>query len=85
MVSPPSPPSATPNSNHIVILSSRSMARASLAPLVHHKKIFHIIEIHNHCDSKDELQKNVRRHFSSVFHERQNGAFTKFLPTHSKY
>lgn len=56
MVSPPSLP-ATPNSNHIVILSSRSMAHTSLAPLVHHKKIFHIIEIHNHCDSKDEYRK----------------------------
>lgn len=52
---PPSPPPQVPH--HIVILSSSLMAHTSLAPFFHHKKIFHIIEIHNHCGSKYEYRK----------------------------
>lgn len=43
----------------------------SLAPflcfcfLFHHKKIFHIIEIHNHCESSYEYRKM----FGGIFHQ----------------
>lgn len=66
MINPPSPHPATPNPPpHIVILPSSLMAHTSLAPFFHHKKIFHIIEIHNHCESKYEYRKM----FGGVFHQ----------------
>lgn len=34
-------------------------------PLFHHKKIFHIIEIHNHCESSYEYRKM----FGGIFHQ----------------
>lgn len=62
----PSLPPCHPNSpSHIVFLSSSLMAQTSLAPFCHHKKIFHIIEIHNHCESKYEYRKM----FGGVFHQ----------------
>lgn len=67
MINPPSLP-ATPNSpSHMVILSSSSMAHTSLAPCSHHKKIFHIIEIHNHCESKHEDRKMFGGIFPQCF------------------
>lgn len=63
MINPPSLPATPSSPTHIVILSSGSMAHTSLAPFFHHRKIFHIIEIHNHCESKDEYRKT----FGGVF------------------
>lgn len=43
------------------------MAHTSLAPFFHHKKIFHIIEIHNHCESSYEYRKMFWRRFCQCF------------------
>lgn len=59
MINPPSLP-ATPNSPSHNPPLFQLMAHTSLAPFFHHKKIFHIIEIHNHCESKYEYRKMFR-------------------------